>query len=310
MRRRYSTLAAHSTRYGRFMRYLSFVTLLWAFSFSLIGVYLAGEVDAWFSVVSRVALAALVFLPFLRLKGVSKLLVCKLMAIGGLQLGVMYCFYYQSFLYLSVPEVLLFTVFTPLYVTLTYDLMNRRFSPWYLMTALLAVLGAVVIKFSSVNPNFMFGFFIVQGANLSFAIGQVSYKVVMEKEPKQIPQHTIFALFYIGALCVTLPAFLLLGDLEKLPTNMTQWGVLLYLGVIASGLGFFFWNKGATRVNAGALAIMNNVLVPAGIFVNVLIWNRGADFFMLFIGCAVIFVSLWMNETWVKRKIARDLALV
>lgn len=46
------------------MGYLSAVTLLWAFSFSLIGVYLAGQVDAWFSVLTRVVLAALVFAPF------------------------------------------------------------------------------------------------------------------------------------------------------------------------------------------------------------------------------------------------------
>lgn len=285
------------------MGYLSFVTLLWAFSFSLIGVYLAGQVDAWFSVVTRVALAALVFLPFLRLKGLPKPLMLKLMAIGGIQLGLMYCFYYQSFLYLSVPEVLLFTVFTPVYVTLTYDLLHRRFSPWYLMTAALAVLGAVVIKFASVNPNFMLGFLIVQGANLCFAIGQVGYKVVIERYEVKVPQHTIFGLFYLGALCVALPAFLLLGNPEKLPTTNLQWGILIYLGTIASGLGYYLWNRGATMVNAGALAVMNNVLVPAGIVVNVLIWNRDADLFTLAIGGAVILASLWINETWVKKKI-------
>ncbi|NGN99317.1 DMT family transporter [Grimontia sp. S25] len=285
------------------MGYLSFVTLLWAFSFSLIGVYLAGQVDAWFSVVTRVALAALVFLPFLRLKGVPKPLMLKLMAIGGIQLGLMYCFYYQSFLYLSVPEVLLFTVFTPVYVTLTYDLLNRRFSPWYLMTAALAVLGAVVIKFASVNPNFMLGFLIVQGANLCFAIGQVGYKVVMERAEIEVPQRTVFGLFYLGALCIALPAFLLLGSTDKLPTTNLQWGILIYLGTIASGLGYFLWNKGATLVNAGALAVMNNVLVPAGIIVNVLIWNRDADLMTLAFGGVVILASLWLNETWVKKKI-------
>lgn len=285
------------------MGYLSFVTLLWAFSFSLIGVYLAGQVDAWFSVVTRVALAALVFLPFLRLKGVPKPLMLKLMAIGGIQLGLMYCFYYQSFLYLSVPEVLLFTVFTPVYVTLTYDLLNRRFSPWYLMTAALAVLGAVVIKFASVNPDFMLGFLVVQGANLCFAIGQVGYKVVMERAGIDVPQRTVFGLFYLGALCVALPAFLLLGNTEKLPTTHLQWGILVYLGTVASGLGYFLWNKGATLVNAGALAVMNNALVPAGILVNVLIWNRDADLVTLTFGGAVILASLWLNETWVKKKI-------
>ncbi|MEI8608146.1 carboxylate/amino acid/amine transporter [Enterovibrio sp. Hal110] len=285
------------------MGYLSFITLLWAFSFSLIGVYLAGQVDGYFSVVSRVALAALVFLPFLRLKGIPKPLMLKLMVIGAIQLGLMYCFYYQSFLYLSVPEVLLFTVFTPVYVTLTYDIMHRRFSPWYLMTALLAVLGAVVIKFASVNPNFMLGFLVVQGANLCFAIGQVSYKVVMERSQVDVPQHTIFGLFYLGALCIAVPAFLLLGNTEKLPTHTHQWLILAYLGTVASGLGYFLWNKGATMVNAGALAVMNNVLVPAGIVVNVLIWNRDADLVTLAIGGAVILLSLWINETWVKKKI-------
>ncbi|WP_394212371.1 carboxylate/amino acid/amine transporter [Enterovibrio calviensis] len=285
------------------MGYLAFITLLWAFSFSLIGVYLAGQVDAWFSVVTRVALAAVVFLPFLRLKGVPRPLMLKLMAIGGIQLGLMYCFYYQSFLYLSVPEVLLFTVFTPVYVTLTYDLLHRRFSPWYLMTAALAVLGAVMIKFASVNPNFMLGFLIVQGANLCFAIGQVSYKFLMERTETDVPQHTVFGLFYLGALCVALPAFLLLGNTDKLPTTSLQWGILIYLGTVASGLGYFLWNKGATLVNAGALAVMNNVLVPAGIVVNVLIWNRDADLGTLAMGGAVILASLWLNETWVKKKI-------
>ena len=46
------------------MNYLIGVTLLWSFSFSLIGVYLAGQVDAYFSVLTRIALASLVFLPF------------------------------------------------------------------------------------------------------------------------------------------------------------------------------------------------------------------------------------------------------
>ena len=45
------------------MRYLLFVTVLWAFSFNLIGEYLAGQVDSYFAVLTRVLLAGLVFLP-------------------------------------------------------------------------------------------------------------------------------------------------------------------------------------------------------------------------------------------------------
>ncbi len=291
------------------MHYLTAVTLLWAFSFSLIGVYLAGQVDAWFSVVTRVALATLVFLPFLRSNYLHRKLAAKLMLIGAFQLGLMYCFYYHSFLYLSVPEVLLFTVLTPVYVTLTYDALKRRFSAWYLVTAALAVVGAAVIKSSAVSSDFLVGFLITQGANFCFAIGQVGYKYVMEQEPRDLPQHTVFGLFYLGALAVALPAFLLFGDFGKLPTTNTQWSILLYLGTIASGAGYFLWNKGATLVNAGALAIMNNALVPAGVLVNLLIWNRDADLGSLAIGGTIILGSLWLNETWIKGKVTARYAM-
>jgi len=288
------------------MFYLSAVTLLWAFSFSLIGVYLAGQVDSWFSVFMRVALASVVFLPFLKFKQVPKKLIVQLMSIGGIQLGLMYCFYYQSFLLLSVPEVLLFTVFTPIYVTLIYDLLKARFSPWYLVTAAIAVAGAVFIKFSGINENFVIGFFVVQGANLCFAIGQVAYKYVMENQSVELPQRTVFGYFYLGALVVATIAFALLGNPAKLPTTSLQWGILIYLGVIASGLGYFVWNKGACLVNAGALAIMNNALVPAGLIVNIVIWNRDVDVARLTIGGIIILFSLWVNETWVKRKVAQS----
>jgi carboxylate/amino acid/amine transporter len=288
------------------MAYLSAVTLLWAFSFSLIGVYLAGQVDSWFSVLMRVALASLIFLPFLKYRQVPKALISKLMAIGGVQLGLMYCFYYKSFVLLSVPEVLLFTVLTPIYVTLIYDWLRGKFSPWYLLTAAIAVVGAVFIKRTAIDQDFIIGFIVVQAANLCFAVGQVTYKRVMETSKVQLPQHAIFGYFYIGALVVASIAFLLFGNLAKLPTTNTQWGILVYLGLIASGLGYFAWNKGACMVNAGALAIMNNVLVPAGLVVNIVIWNHNVDLLNLSIGGAIILFSLWFNEVWVKPKTERS----
>jgi drug/metabolite transporter (DMT)-like permease len=152
------------------------------------------------------------------------------------------------------------------------------------------------------------GFLVVQGANLCFAIGQVGYKTLMEQESVELPQHTIFGYFYLGALCVASVAFLLLGNPDKLPTTSTQWGILIYLGLIASGLGYFFWNKGASMVNAGALAVMNNALVPAGLVVNILIWNRDVDLTRLSIGGAIILLSLWVNETWVKKRVEQSLS--
>ena len=278
------------------MGYLFAVTLLWAFSFSLIGVYLAGQVDAWFSVLIRVALAALVFLPFL--KKIPTPLAFKLMLIGALQLGVMYGFYYHSFLFLSVPEVLLFTVMTPLYITLLNDALNKQFNPQFFIVAFIAVLGAITIRYENLDSNFLVGLLLVQGANISFAIGQVTYKRLMLN--KQLDDKTVFGWFFIGALIVASACYALFGNLNKLPSTSTQWSILIYLGIVASGLGYFMWNKGATLVNVGALAVMNNLLIPAGIIVNVLIWNRDADLLRLSIGGGVMLVALVVNQIMTK----------
>jgi len=290
------------------MIYLIVITILWAFSFSLIGVYLAGQVDAYFSVLTRVALASLVFLAFLR-RAPAKL-AAKLMILGAVQLGLMYVFYYQSFLLLSVPEVLIFTILTPVYVTLIFDLMQGRFSFRYLVTAIIAVLGAAIMRYSTIGDQVLVGFLVVQGANFCFALGQVGYKVVLERDDSGLPQRSIFGYFYLGALIVTITTWFLLGNAEKLPTTALQWEILIYLGLVASGLGYFLWNKGATKVDAGTLAIMNNALIPAGLIVNLLIWNREADLVRLSIGGGVLVFALLLHEYWGKKGTPRRLRLV
>ncbi|MGL5186229.1 MAG: EamA family transporter, partial [Plesiomonas shigelloides] len=168
------------------MLLLILTTVLWAFSFSLIGVYLAGQVDTWFSVLMRVLLALLVMLPFLRPRLVPMRDRLTLMALGACQLGIMYLFYYHAFLLLTVPEVVLFTILTPLYVTLIYDLLRRRFSRGYFVSAALAVAGALVIRYGAVSSQFILGFLVVQAANICFAIGQVGYKYWVERQPQPI----------------------------------------------------------------------------------------------------------------------------
>lgn len=280
------------------MALLIVTTVLWAFSFSLIGEYLAGQVDSWFSVFFRLALAALVFLPFLRWRGYRASTLMLYMAVGALQLGIMYLISFQAYLYLSVTEFLLFTVMTPLYVTLIYDLLRGRgVRPGYVFSALLAVVGAAIIRYDKVSDHFWFGLLLVQLANIIFAIGMVGYKRLQEVRP--MPQHTAFSWFYVGAVLVAALAFALWGNPHKLPTTDFQWGILIWLGVAASGLGYFMWNYGATQVDAGTLGIMNNMHVPAGLLVNLAIWQQQPHWPSFLLGAAVIFASLWAHKRWI-----------
>jgi carboxylate/amino acid/amine transporter len=274
------------------MRYLLVVTALWAFSFSLIGEYLAGRVDSDFAMLARVLIAALVFLPFTLWRGLPWRLLAGFWLAGALQFGITYLCLYRSFQVLTVPEVLLFTVLTPIYVTLLDDALARRFSPWALLAALVAVGGGVIIRFDKLEGDYLLGFALLQVANATFAAGQVlCRRLLLHYQPAQ-PLHRFFGHFFLGALLLVLPSFLLFGDPQKLPQTTVQWGVLVWMGLFATALGLYWWVKGSTRVDAGTLAIMNELHVPAGLLVNLLIWSRDFDLPRLAAGPAVILLAM------------------
>ena len=274
------------------MPYLLIVTALWAFSFSLIGEYLAGRVDSDFAVLVRVLIAALVFLPFTHWRGLPRRLLAGFWLAGALQFGITYLCLYRSFQVLTVPEVLLFTVLTPIYVTLLDDALARRFSPWALLAALVAVGGGVIIRFDRLEGDYLLGFVLLQVANATFAAGQVlCRRLLLHYRPVQ-PLHRFFGHFFVGALVLVLPSFLLFGNPDKLPQTAMQWGVLAWMGLFATALGLYWWVKGSTRVDAGTLAIMNELHVPAGLLVNLLIWNRDFDLPRLAAGAVVILLAM------------------
>ena len=278
------------------MPYLIFVTILWAFSFSLIGQYLAGSVDSDFAVLMRVVIAAAVFIPFTRWRNLPWRLLAGLWLAGALQFGVTYLCLYRSFTVLTVPEVLLFTVLTPIYVTLLDDSLARRFNPWALVAAAVAVTGGIIIRFEKIEGEYLIGFLLLQLANATFAAGQVLCRQLLAKYPTDQPLHRFFGHFFLGALVLVIPSFLLFGDPARLPQTSMQWGVLVWMGLFATALGMYGWVRGSTQVDAGTLAIMNELHVPAGLIVNLLIWNRDANLQKLALGGLVIMASLWVNR--------------
>ena len=282
------------------MSYLMITNFIWAFSFPLIGYYLVGHVDNYFAILSRFALAFLLFLPFINWR-VNNKLKLQLTFIGAIQIGVMYIFYYQSFFYLKVSEVALFTVFTPFYVSLVYDICTKKFRAFYLFSIGLAMIGAYIIKYQDISVDVIKGFLCVQLANLCFGTGQSLYKFIIENN-KTINQKHVFGYFYLGAIVIGVISFFSFGNTNLLPSSLKQWGILVYLGVVASGIGYFLWNKGASIVDSGILAIMNNVLIPLSIIVNFIFWGVDINNISGFIaGSFLILISLFVHKKMISK---------
>ena len=288
------------------MHYLAIVSIVWALSFGLIGQALS-EVDPFFSATMRLGIAGLVFIPFLRWSKIPHGSHFILVGCGAVQFGVMYVCYMKAFQIAPGQShlVALFSILTPLYVVLINDLRKREFHPKYLYAALLAIAGAATIKARTGSMNSLWiTFGLMQIAGLAFGFGQVYYRDWKRKHT-EVKDHQIFALLHAGGFGVAAIACAFFTNWERVQLDTKQLQVLAYLGIVASGLGFFLWNKGAALCRAGTLAAFNNAVVPLAMACSLFIFGEGSGLeggaiLRLIIGSALIIAAVALAEKTAK----------
>jgi drug/metabolite transporter (DMT)-like permease len=273
--------------------YLIIVSLLWAFSFGLIGNALSG-VDSFFVATMRLGCASLLFIPLLKMNEISVRDRGRLILYGAVQFGLMYSLYMRAFHYIPSHQVAIFSILTPVYVVLINDIRQSKFSWRYLLVAILSVVGAGVIKAKVVpSGDIWTGFMLMQGAGLAFAFGQVAYRD-WKHNHHQLNDRNVFSLLTIGGTLCAACFSALFTDWSTLEINSDQWKSILYLGFVASGIGFFLWNKGATQSNPGTLAAFNNAVVPLAVICSLFIFGEiknieDGDLLKLTTGATLIF---------------------
>jgi len=268
---------------------LILASLIWSFSFGIIKEQISDQ-DPSFSTMVRLGLALLVFLPFLRQR--FNRVALQLIVIGAVQYGLMYLFLFQSFAYLEAYEVALFTILTPFWVLLLADPRHLKLG---LIPVGLAILGGAVVRYSGAqNFDFDTGFLYLQLSNLCFAFGQVQYRRLLKHQAADASPRTdanCFAWLFLGGLLVGVARWLWL-DMPIAATTAGTWGAYAYLGIIASGLGFFLWNSGARRVTASRLAAANNLKIPTAVAVSLFIFGEQVDMMRLGIGAVLIALAI------------------
>lgn len=277
------------------MIWLILVSIIWGLSFGLIGNTLAGLPSGYVAAV-RLLLCLLIFLPFL--KRVPWKTAAGLVIIGAIQFGLMYLTYIEAFSYMKSYQVAIFTIFTPIYLTLFNDIAQRHLSFKHLLAAVLASLGAGAILWQDGAGTGIAwkGFLILQISNLCFALGQLLY--AKWKQPfQQNSEQSVFGWLYLGAVLIVLP-FVNIVEWQAgwNATTKHQWLVLIYLGVIASGVSFFMWNHGARQVAPARLAVMNNLKIPLAAAFSILIFGEQASWETLSIGCVLLALSIMLSR--------------
>ena len=113
---------------------------------------------------------------------------------------------------------------------------------------------------------------------------------------KNVSNYSLFGLLYAGAVFTTLIASILTTDYRSISLSSEQIYTLIYLGIISSGLAFYLWNTGATKVNAGTLAVFNNLKIPVAILVSLFIFGEEGDLTKLSAGILIMFGALLLSK--------------
>lgn len=273
------------------MHYLFITTILWSFSFSLIGNFIAVEMNSWTLAFLRSLVACIFFAPWINFK-IPFDYVIKMIIIGALQIGIMYLLYLNSFNYASVQKILLFTITTPLYVFIISQLFNGEFKLTSISIIIISIIGGFIIRMTSFDIADLTALLLVQAANICFASGQVFYRRLKRYNKNNVNINTDFAFFFIGATFITLLGLIASPYNYSNPKTIEQWLLILWLGGGASGVGYYLWNYGSTKVKVETLATMNNLVIPLGLFVDIIFFSGNHDFQTLIIGTLIIISSI------------------
>ena len=272
------------------MIYLILVSILWSFSFGIIKYGLAGIDSAFISLMR--SLIALLFFASLTLYNFKKFSFdVRLILIGAIQFGLMYVLYIQSYQYLPAYLIATFTITTPIFIGIfsqLYD--NMSFSSNGKLSIILVVIGSLMMRFNIVNPlDYWLGFFLIQCANVCFAIGQIMFKRWHSKNTSVNIIYNFSQMFF-GAVLIT-SIFSLINSTNLSMLNTSNLYALLFLGLFSTGFGFLAWNIGATQVSNERLAVMNNAVIPIAIINSFLILGETISLTLYLPGLILFYIA-------------------
>jgi drug/metabolite transporter (DMT)-like permease len=194
------------------------------------------------------------------------------MAIGFFEFAGTYIFYTWSLSYLPSGIVGTLTLLTPLFtymVSLAFGVAKK--SMRFALAILLSMVGAglclpiekIVAQISSkslMDSHVGFGVLLILVSNLFFAFGNV---LITRADQKGRWRDTItFQGLGFGALLAFIVCIFAPHEPYTRLAHLKVWVLPLYLGIVATGIGFYLWNRGVQKVTATPASIIGNFKAP------------------------------------------------
>jgi drug/metabolite transporter (DMT)-like permease len=216
--------------------------------------------------------------------------------LGLFEFAGTYILYTWSLSYLPSGVVGTLTLLTPVLTFVVGFLFGVNPMSWRgFLATLLSLFGAAmcfpifkIFGAVDVSKGAAFGFCLLMVSNLLFAVGNVIISK-LEKSKKWSQGLTAKGLAWGVAFAFMVTLFTQHSPADHF-SNLHGWILPIYLGVVATGLGFFLWNKGVQKVSAFPASVIGNFKGPLSVLWGVILLGEHFDFKFV-LGLILLFLS-------------------
>lgn len=244
------------------MVYLLIATLIWASSF-IVGKVAIAEFDPVQIMQIRLTLAAFIALPFFMraYRKIQQNQHIKVWLISFLTFPLCVILQFSGLKLTSAASAVALLGLNPLLTVLVgYFCFKKRATRLDFILSLFACVGILIMAAGSDDSGSinMLGLLLVTLGSLSFIIGMYLSKDILQS----VKVTDLTNITLVQGAITALPITLFFAEDWQLPTGLSAWASVMYLGIICTSLAMLLWNKGISQsspILAGILLALEPV---------------------------------------------------
>ncbi|MFH1426917.1 MAG: DMT family transporter [Patescibacteria group bacterium] len=181
---------------------------------------------------------------------------------------------------------------------LAYFFISEKFNKYKVLGILLGFVGVLIVIFnktdfaSLIKTQSFLGNMLALTSSFAWAIYTIMIKKRVDKYGPTIVT-TIASIF--GAIFLLIAMFLFEGLPNFGSYTMNSWLLVLYLGVIVSGLSFFLWNYALKHFEASKVGMYWFLVPVIAVIIGILLFKEELTTQMI-IGTLLIFTGIYLTE--------------
>jgi len=218
--------------------------------------------------------------------------------LGIMEFLLTYILYLYALTFAPASHIAALTLLTPIFVVVLQMCTQKlKADRWHVLAMTLSFLATIILfanayyNNSTFQYDYLMGYMLIIAANLSFAITIVFiYQNKQLANPRMIGISQLFA----GVCLIPFMGSIHLDNIFHMPVR--AFILILYLSIVSTGLGFYLWNKGVSRIGSCRASMIGNLKAPGAAILSFILLGEAMHMPLLISMILLIFAVIIIEK--------------